>query len=343
MKKVSISILLVLPIVLIFFISLLGRIITPIVRIPVESIAVTVLNEKVEKATTLTFDLDEYTPDYPLFMEVEVKPEFANDKTYTISNVDDNVAYIANNTKGEPQLFLHEVGSTTFEIKSKDNIKVTFTFSVKVVNTGLKEILVFDVNDKETETGENKFIDNLDIAVGKTAKIGLDFRPISTDPIYKDCTLTIEDETVASLKLTAATYTITGLKIGETDLIIFSNKLPSVYKIVHISVTATSNADAYFNFFTANAAFILPENNFSFVPTSSEIDVAGKIYINEPGLTYDELILECITNKDAIDLDKLVNEKTLSFKRKDVVTINMYRMKGEQRKYLDSITVYYNK
>ena len=342
MKKVSISILLILPIVLIFFISLLGRIISQLVRIPATSIEVTVLKEKIENNSTLTFDLDEYPANYPLSMEIEVLPTLANNKTYTISNVDDNIAYIAINSSGDPELFLHSVGTTSFEIKSKDNLSVEFAFTVKVKDTGLKEILVFDVNDKETEEGDNKYISSLDLAVGKTAKIGLDFRPTSTNPKYKDCSIYIENEAVASIKPTAATYTVTGLEEGQTNLIIYSNKNSEVFKVIPITVSTTSNADAYFDYFNAYDAFVLSENNFNFVPTSPATKSSGKIYINDSSLSYDDIVLQCVTNKDAIDLDKLENEKVLCFNKTSVVTINMYRQNGENMKYLDSITVYYN-
>lgn len=334
MKKVSITILLLLPIVLIYFISFLGRIASVYIGVAAESIEVSIAGEVISDQQNILYNLDEFDYSQPIKVVIDVLPEFASNKKYTITNSDPTASDIVANEENETFLMLYKPGISYYAIESDDSKSVNFHFSVKSIKGELKEILVFDENKSKTD-----YITEISVPIGKTKTVGLDYLPLSTLEVYKGCTWVIDNPTIAKLDNSKTSATITGLIEGETFITITSIEKPEISTTLKIIVKATSDEDAYFNFFKIGYAFVVYENTFDFKMEGGVID-EGKIVINDSSLTYDDIILECTAGSESIDPSTL-GDKILTFKNSDVVEISMHRMKEGKKLFLDKMHVLY--
>lgn len=341
MKKVSITILLILPIVLIYFISFLGRIVSKYSRVAAENIEVFVLGEQVENGSRINYVYEEIADKGPLDMEINVLPEFTNDQTYSISASNPEVAEIKL-TEEKPQLFIYDCGleraTCNFTITSNDNATVQFNFTVGVTMGQLKELLVFDY-----DKGSTAYLNEVNIAVGKSKSLGLDFAPKTTLPKYKACFWAVEDPTILSIKQDNNKMTITGLKEGTTTITVASLEKPSIHKDVVVNVETICREEAYFNYFNATKYFTISNNTFDLKIKEGEEAKEGKIVINAEGLTYDDLTIDCVSGADAIDVEKLNSEKVLEFNTNGKsVDLCLYRKTSDAKEiFLDKIRILY--
>lgn len=340
MKKVAITILLILPIVLIYFISFLGRVVSKYSRVAAENIEVFILGEQVEKDSRISYVYEEIADKGPLDMEINVMPEFANDRTYTISASNPEVAEIKLTEESKPQLHIYDSGlekaSCSFQIKSNDNASIEFNFSIGVSMGQLKELFILEP-DKDSST----YLDEIYIAVGKTKSLGVDFAPKSTLPKFKNCFWAVSDPTILSMKKDNNRMIITGLKEGTTTLSVASLENPSIHKDVIVNVENVCREEAYFNCFSSTIN--ISNNIFDLKVKEGEDAKEGQIVINSEGLTYDDLTIECVSGSDSINLDRLNSEKVLEFTTSGKsVDLWLYRKTSDSKEILlDKIRILY--
>lgn len=337
MKKASITILLVLPIILIYFISVLGKIVSKYSRIAAEAIEVTLLNEKLEDDQNLTFFYEDYGSE-PIDIEIDVLPEFTNDRTYTITSSHQDVANIVLNEAQEPKLYLYNCGeeraSTKITITSNDNVAIEFKFNITVAFGQLQELFIYDA-----DKGISNRLEEVYIPVGKTKSLALDFSPTTTLAKYKNCFWGVEDSSIISIKQNNNKMAVTALKEGQTTLTATSIEMPSIKKEIVVNVGTSSREDAYFNHFE-NKSFAISQNEFDLKVKGGETNTAGKIIIQNDELTYDDLVVECVSGMDSINLERLENEKVLEFLVSGkTADLNLYRKVNDKEIFLDKIRI----
>lgn len=336
MKKVSITILLLLPIVLIYAISLLGRIVSTYSRIGVDYVEVLVMSNPIENNDTLTYNFDEIDYTEPIEIEINAYPTFATNKKCVIYNSDSSVSNIVKDEEGLDKLMLYKPGISYYTIESDDNKSAKLRFAVKNIKGELKEIRVYDKNKSSTD-----YLDSITIPTGKSKQLGLDYSPLSTLEQYKDCTWTVEDPTIVQLDATKTSATLSGLKAGTTNITITSDEMPSVSKTLQVIVQNQSDEDAYFNFFVPGYAFVINQSTFDFKVEGGVLS-EGKIIINNQALTYNELVLECTSGVQNINVSRLNSEKVIEFTSAGkVAQLSLYKLDNGAKIFLDKISVLY--
>lgn len=235
MKKVIVAILLVLPFLLIYFISFTGQILSKYTHIAVERI--TVLNEvgdEYKENDIIKIGLnDEFD------LKVKVYPELASNKATKIVNSNATICEFDEKSLRVKGI---EYGFSTFVITSVDSPSVRFQIMVQVAHDKLEDFNIYLFGKKLAfDSATNTSVDTISVTKGKTLSFGAEIVPSTTLPIYRTLIWASNDRTVAKVnengKLTAiaegtTTIQIKSKKIDDDDL--------EIVKYIEIRVHSSS-------------------------------------------------------------------------------------------------------
>lgn len=235
MKKVIVAILLVLPFLLIYFISFTGQVLSKYTHIAVERI--TVLNEfgdEYKEDDIIKIGLnDEFD------LKVKVYPELASNKAVKVVNSDENICQF---DKENLKVKGIEYGFSTFVITSVDKPSVRFQIMVQVAHDKLEDFKIFAFGKAIAFDASNTSTETISVTKGKTISFGSEIVPTTTLPIYRTLIWTSSDRTILQVtqngKATAiaegtVTLQIKSKKINDDDL--------EIVKFVKIKVHALSD------------------------------------------------------------------------------------------------------
>lgn len=308
MKKMIITILLVLPFVLIYFISFTGQILSKYTHIYVERIVVVDnKGEEYEEGDYIKINKDEV---YNL--NIKVFPELASDKRVTISNSDKDVCSIDSKTYEVVGL---EYGISKIIITSIDRHYVQYIININVVDDDIKAI--------ETENEE------ITLTKGKTKTLEVTIVPHTTLPEYRNLVWSSEDTDIATVE----NGVVKAINTGTTYLTVASVHKPSVFK--KIKVTVTSNYDDGIFFDNDNYDKI-------YVIHSSEFDLKTITIVNLDGCTVDDVWYDLINipTANSVDITRL-DEGIIKFnKEKEIAIVSIYVYHNDVE-YSDKIKIWY--
>jgi hypothetical protein len=214
MKKVVISILLVLPFLLIFFISFTGQILSKYNYIPVERVAL--LDENGEE---ISMNIVKIGKNESYRLRVKIFPELASNKQYTITNSKPEICELDEET--EEIRSKNAYGESTIIISSIDRHYVQYVLKVIVT---------------EEDIGEIKIVQqSVTVAVGKTSA-PLEIQILPTTTLFENRGLVFEssDESVATVD--ERTKTIFGKQVGTATITVRSDHRPEVFDSITVNV-----------------------------------------------------------------------------------------------------------
>ncbi len=216
MKKVVITILLVLPFILIFFISFTGQILSKYNYIPVERIALLDSEgDELEKNVVKIKKNETYK------LRVKVFPELASNRKYTITNSKPEVCELDEEKEEINSKDIY--GESTIIISSIDRHYVQYVLKVVVT---------------EDDIGEIKIVQpSITVAVGQVSSpLEIQILPSTTLMENRGLIYESSDENVATID--SKYRTITGKAIGSATITVRSNYRPTVLATITVNVVA---------------------------------------------------------------------------------------------------------
>lgn len=354
MKKVSITILLILPFILIYFISFMGIIINKFGHIAAETISVYVQKgtEWVasEEDAIFRYDMDLLGAG-PHFINIQVRPTEANNRAFTVFNTNEEVSHIDvvedlddSTNPYKAYLTLISNGTSHYTVASEENPKITYSFYVSVEQGDLKGIRLFDRGNPSHiyTTGE------MNLPVGRTAEVGVEYLPRTTREEFKDVTWTFSEELdfMSPIRVDGDGKFV-GLNPGDITATVTSNVInkDGVYVSADllIHVTERSEEKAYFNFFKVDRALVVNAASFDFKSEGGEPEDPenqGKILFNDSGLSYDDVNIRINGGESYVD-QSMIEDLVLKFTNEKAVTVNVeLYLKSEPGTVVDRITLY---
>lgn len=350
MKKVSITLLLILPFILIYAISILGKIYSKYAHIKPEYVAVFVDDVRQEEGVTLDYDLDELGKD-PIPLDIRVMPTLASNRTYKVENTNPAASEIKVDENNDAFLYLKDKGVSKYVVTSLENVTLKYTFNVNVEYGKLKDFEFFDFKNQSVNFSE------ITIPIGRTREIGVEYIPNTTRQVFKDLvwTFTYNNQNIEEIPSfspikvdirseNTSQANIQGLREGTVIATVYSKELPELVKTLVINVTEKDEISrAYFNYFDSEYAFRPSNKMFDFKMKGGD-DEEGKILFNDSSLTYEDCVIKC--DNPAIDQAKLADliiENTTN--QSQIVAVDLYikNTKGELGQKVDSIVVRLNK
>lgn len=308
MKKMIITILLVLPFVLIYFISFTGQILSKYTHIYVERIVVVdSRGYEYEEGDYIKINKDEV---YNL--NIKVFPELASDKRVTISNSDKDVCSVDPKT--------HEVvgldyGISKIIITSIDRHYVQYIININVVDEEIKAI--------ETES------DEITLTKGKNKTIDVTIVPHTTLAENRNLVWSSEDANIATVE----NGIVKAVNIGTTYVTVSSAHKPSVFKRIKITVTSGYGEGIFFDNDDYDKIYVLH---------TSEFDLKSITIVNLEGYTVDDIWYDLlnIPTAGSVDISRL-DEGIIKFeKQKEIAIVSIYAY-HDGVEYSDKIKIWY--
>ena len=354
MKKVSISLLLILPFILIYLISFVGKIYASYEHVPPAAISLYVDNVEQEAGAKLYYDIDEHGRD-PIPLDIRFTPTETTNKTFRVENDNPNASEIVvSEDHKTASLLLKDKGVSKYTVISMESTVVRYNFSVVVEFGKLREIEFFDYRN------QSQNIDTLNVPLGKERVVSVEFFPSTTRDVFKTLEWEFEyngsvlskddiKHSAAFLPLqinpseTTRQVNFLALRSGTITARAWSVEDPTVTATLTVNVVdKDEESKAYFNHFTEHA-LVINSKTFSFVKEEggSEQD---KILFNDDTISYEDILLKCTANEKVIDKTKL-DELMVCFKddakKYDTVEIGLY-LKSQPGVQIDKISVQYN-
>ncbi len=349
MKKVSITLLLVLPFVLIYAISILGKIYASIAHIAPEYVAVFVDDVRQEEGVMLNYDIDEDGYD-AIPLDIRVMPELASNRSYKVSNNNPTASEIVVDAENNASLYLKDKGISTYTISSVEKPTLKCTFKVNVEFGLIRGIEFFDTNNPSSNITE------INLPLGRERDIAVEYLPSTTRQEFKDMEWTFESDghsleemgeffpiQVKKNSENTSQIHILGFNAGDVLVTATCKTRPEVSAQLFIKVTNKDETSrAYFNYFDPEYAMNVIDGTFDFKSEGGSDE--GKILFNDDSLTYDDIVIKCKSQN--INQEKL-NDLVLEFtgSKTEVVTVELY-IKGANGKTgvrIDSLDVRFYK
>lgn len=308
MKKMIITILLVLPFVLIYFISFTGQILSKYTHIYVERIVVVdSKGDEYKEGDYIKINKDEV---YDL--NIKVFPELASDKRVTISNSDKDVCSVDPQTYEVKGL---EYGISKIIITSIDRHYVQYIININVVDE--------DITAIETDS------DEITLTKGKYKTINVTIVPHTTIIENRTLVWSSDDTSIATVE----NGVIKAEGVGSTYITVSSAHKPDVFKKIKVNVTSEYEKGIFFN-----------NDNYDkiYVVNNAEFDLKTISIINVDGVTIDDVWYELINipTDGSVDISRL-DEGIIKFEQQKeiaIVSINVYYDGVE---YSDKIKIWY--
>lgn len=329
MKKVSITLLLVLPFILIYAISILGKIYASVAHVAPEYVAIFVDDVRQEEGFMLNYDLDENGYD-PIPLDIRVMPELASNRSYKVDNSNTKASKIVvNEETNEASLYLLDKGVSTYTVSSIEKPNLKCTFKVNVEFGLIRGIEFFDPVNPSLNIVE------MNLPLGRQKDVAVEYLPATTRKEFKDIDWTFESDghsmeemgeffpiQVIKNEDNTSQINLLGLNVGEVLVTATCKARPEISAQLLVKVTAKDETSrAYFNYFNAEYAMNVIDGTFDFKSEGGSDE--GKILFNDDSLTYDDIVIKCKSpNFNQEKLNDLVLEFTGSVT--EVVTVELY-------------------
>lgn len=307
MKKTVITILLILPFLLIYFISFTGRILSKYTHIYVERVVV--LDEEGNEYNNN--DYIQIGKDEDFELQVKVYPELSSNKQVVFSNSDKLVCTINDTTHVVTGI---DYGVSKLIITSKDRHFVQFIINIRVVE---EDILDIEVNKTQVEVGR-----------GKSEKVDATILPntVIEDNSYLVWTSMDEDIAIVSQGL------ITGVEVGQTIVRVSSLHKPQIFQDILVVVSLELPKGVYFDYTEINKIYEVD---------SVEFDLKPLIVINKlPSINISDLYFR-LENISTVDASKLSDGILIFTKPKEIVSVSI-SVEFEGVVYVDSLDIWYS-
>ena len=308
MKKIVVTIILILPLLLIYFISFTGKIFSIYQHINVERVVV--LNEENKEYNSGDYIKLEPGEEYPL--KIKVYPELASDKSITISNSNKTVCevsddYVVKTLKN---------GLSKLIITSVDRHFVQFVININVSQDDIQDFVLSKTS--------------VEVMVGKSEKVDVTILPETT--LIENRELVWESLNPEIAKVSNDGL-ITGVSFGTTTIKVRSVKKPELVKEIDVNVTLVYGNGVYF----AN-----PEPDRVFEVNSTEFDLKTITIINLDGVTINDVWYSVGSGYDAtaIDVSRL-DEGIIKFNQPKKLIKILVRAYINEVEYKDEITIWY--
>ncbi len=313
MKKTVITLLLVLPFLLIYFISFTGRILSEYTHIYVERIVC--LDEKGNEYKTGDYIRIAKDDEYDL--NIKIYPELATNKEVVISNSDKGVCSVDNETHIVKGL---AYGVSKLIITSKDRHYVQYEIQINVTDDDIKEII--------------PSVSSVSIMKGRSETVSVSILPTTTLIGNRGLVWSSQDETIATVTDSGV---IKGVEIGTTKIIVRSNYRPNVFAEINVTVTALFEKGVQFD------SDIEPP--YKYLVNEREFDLKEITEVKLDGRTIDDVVYSVENNYNAtqVDLSQLGTGRIVFLgSGKDttvVIKVVVYDTLGQE--YSDSIILWY--
>ena len=318
MKKTVVTILLVLPFILIYFISFAGRILSTYTHIYVERIAVVdSVGNEYEDNSYIRIDKGE-----EFDLNIKVFPELASNKAYDIVNSNSSVCSIDENNK----VLGLNYGVSKILISSIDRHNVQYMINIEVTHDDIREIIV----DK-TE---------LTLTKGKFAQIDVSIEPSTTLPENRNLIWESDDTSVANVN----NGLIVAVNEGETIVRVKSDHKENVFKEITVKVISESIRTKGV-WFKHNSGSIYEVNSTEFNLRTDEfvelVDLAGY------SLDDVKFTVEAMNDETAFDInyddDGYISDGIIIFKKAKTPIQISVSLETDTTEYSDKITIWYIK
>ena len=314
MKKVVITLLLILPFLLIYFISFTGQILSKYTYIPVERIVLLDENGDELKNNTVTCKQGEKYQ-----MRIKVLPEFASNKQISIANTNWDICPIDENYV----VTAKELGEVAIIITSNDKHNVQYVFRFKVAQEELEDIAItLDGHDLENNQSIN-------LGLNKSKNLGIRIIPSSTALAYREIVWSTSNGEFVKINQNGQ---ITGLKQTSTPITITATSLhnPSIKKSINVNVVSELEKGVWFvaSGLQAGRLYSVPLGDFDLKSITKIVDLPADIAI-----TYKITI-----GKDSAGIDaSRLSEGIIKFKAKNTaIEVKLIAINGSDT-YYDTI------
>ena len=307
MKKAIVTILLVLPFLLIYFISFTGQILAKYTHINVERIAV--VNEAGDEYNNnvyIKIGLHDKTK-----LRVKVYPELASNKDYIITQSGDTATTL---DKDSMMIEGIEYGESTFVITSVDRNFVQFVIKVRVAEDKMTDFELYDGERKLSDT------DIVELGIAKSKEITVKVIPQTALLKYRNIVWESENISIATV---SSNGVITGLAEGTVRIKVQSrldgvsdeDYVPIVHYIT-VSVTTELPKGVYFD---------VPDPDGLYIIHDSVLDLKLITKIVKLPLQLSDITYSVETSYDDSELDtSKIDEGIIEFKVNKAVTIALH-------------------
>lgn len=264
MKKVIITLLLVLPFILIYFISFTGQILAKYSYIPVERIAL--LDENGDE---LTDKIIRRKKGETYQMRIKVFPEYASNKKYKISNSNSEACPI---NEIDKTILAKDYGETVVIITSNDKHYVQCMVRFKVAQEELEDI-------KITLDG-NELNDNaqLNVGVGKAKNLGVKIIPNTTVLENRDIVWTSSNTDYVRVNSNGQ---IIGIKVTTEPIIVTATSVfnANIKRSILINVTEELEKGVWFYGNEVDKLYTIPVGEFDLKTITKIVDLPSDIVV----------------------------------------------------------------
>lgn len=311
MKKTVVTILLVLPFLLIYFISFTGQILSSYKHIYVERI--TVLDaegREYKEGDYIKLGINE---EYDL--KIKIYPELASDKSVLISNGNKAVCEIDSETHKIKTL---DYGVSKLIITSKDRHFIQFIINIRVAQDDIEDIVLSS--------------NTVDVTKGRSQKVDVSILPTTALLEFRELIWQSMDTSIAKVSQDGL---ITGVNFGQTTVRVSSKHKPELYKDITVNVSLELGTGVFF----ANEE---PEKIFEV--NVAEFDLKTITIINLNGVTQDDVWyqLGSSINEEDIDASRL-SEGIIKFNKQKTPVIIVVNAYANDKDYTDTITIWFVK
>lgn len=322
MKKLVVILLIVLPFLLIYFISITGRILEKYSHIYVEDIAV-------ENAEHQPINIGEYIEieiDSTKKFYIVVGPELASNKDVTISNINPSVcSHVLNGDVLE--LTGIKYGQTKVVITSVDRTQISYTLNIKVTDAVPTSLSFTNTQIK--------------IMPQKTVQLPQPiFNPVTTKYEYKGLIWTSSDQEIVQIE-DATSGLIKTKKEGTAVVTARSTFNNELYATITVIVSLDkSDLDVHFTHETTRA-YITNQSIFDLKTITDFSDSFKEQYSLDE--RFNQFIYKLETNSNDVDSSQISNGIIIfnELKNTIVIKVSIYLIGAESP--IDTITIAYQK
>lgn len=322
MKKVVIILLVILPFLLIYFISVTGRILEKYSHIYVETLNVedssnvSLENETtilIEKGTTQKF-------------KIVVGPELASNQSVTINNFNNEVcSYVL--VEEELEIAGLKYGVSKIVITSIDQTDINFTLNIKVtddVPTGIKA----NITEISIKTKQYILSELVDIT----------FEPATTKFEYRGLVYSSTNTNVVQI-MDGELGLIKGVSEGSCSILVTSKFDANLKVEIKVNVSNQKDSDVFFDYYSNNAYTIdSPEFDLKSITKFSKKFM--DLYPSEEE-RFNQFSYVITSGYNYINIEQSdLNAGIIKFTGDGIVRVQI-RMKDNPNSYIDELTIRY--
>ncbi len=326
MKKVIVAILLVLPFLLIYFISFTGQVLSKYTHIAVERI--TVLDEvgnEHEEDDIIKIGLND-----TLDLKIKVYPELASNKEVKVVNSNPEFCEYDEETSVVTGI---EYGITTFYITSVEKPQIGFQIKVQVAHDKLEDFDIYAYGKPLEFTQSGEMIistQTIKLTVGKSVALSAKIVPQTTLPIYRTLLWMSGDRTVAQVN---ANGKVTAIAEGSTTIEVKSQKIneDDLEIVKYVKITVVSESEF------CGVGFDYDKSVYGdiYKVTDAQLDANGYFDLTSITKIGDDAAADGVTQAD---IKYTINSGSLAYV--DVSKINEGKIKFTEANKIATISVY---